>query len=253
MKTCTHVLLSSLLLTGSAAAASGGGEPMQPVFCLADFRAPLLIDNVFSPMQPGTHTIFHELEDGLCKVNDVVITDDAKRDFHAPYVGLAARAVTDKVWADPQCNGKRGALLEDTTDWYGQDNKGNVWYFGEDTIEYLFDDAGHPLGSSREGSWEAGRGGARAGIVMYKDPIVGTYYRQEYDPGVAEDAARVDKVGLRVGTRLGHFHECVKTRETTALSPEDVEYKFYCANIGLVRVDSPTVDGGAELIQLGLR
>ena len=109
MKTCAHVLLGSLLLTGSAAAAGGG--PIQPVFHLADFSAPLLIDNVFSAMQPGTRTIFHELEDGECKVNLVVVTNTAKHDFRGAYAGLWARAVTDKVWADPECNGKRGVLL----------------------------------------------------------------------------------------------------------------------------------------------
>jgi hypothetical protein len=183
-------------------------------------------------MQPGTRTIFHELEDGECKVNDVDVTHTGKRDFRGPYEGLAARAVLDRVCGDPECNGSHGVLLEDTTDWYGQDNKGNVWYFGENTIEYLFDDNGHPIGSSREGSWEAGRSGARAGIVMYKNPVVGTYYRQEYDPGVAEDSARVERVDLRVATTLGHFHGCVKTRETTALSPGDVEYKFFARTSG---------------------
>ena len=28
----------------------------------------------------------------------------------------------------------RGKLIEDTFDWYAQDNNGNVWYFGEDTL-----------------------------------------------------------------------------------------------------------------------
>jgi hypothetical protein len=252
MNTRTHVLVGSLFLAG-VAAATNSSTPFQPTFHLADFSAPLVIDNVFSPMQPGTRTIYHELEDGECKVNDVDVTRAAKRDFRHAYAGLAARVVLDRVWADPQCNGKRGLLLEKTTDWYGQDNRGNVWYFGEDTIEYSYDEAGHPIGSSREGSWEAGRGGALAGIVMFAHPIPGTYYRQEFAPGEAEDAARVEQVDIRVATGLGRFRDCVRTRETTALSPEDVEYKSYCENIGLVRVNSPSVHGGAEAVQLGRR
>ncbi len=27
-------------------------------------------------------------------------------------------------------------LVEDTFDWYAQDRRGNVWYFGENTKEY---------------------------------------------------------------------------------------------------------------------
>ena len=236
----------------ACAAAWGSDNPIQPEFRLANFHAPLMIDNSYSPMQPGTRTVFHELEDGECKVNDVVVTRDVKHDFHGAYAGLAARPVRDRVWDDPQCNGRRGTLLEDTTDWFGQDNGGNVWYFGEDAVEYLFDDAGHPIGATREGSWQAGSNGARAGIVMLNHPAVGTFYRQEYSAGVAEDAALIERVGIRVATPLGRFHECIKTRETTALEPGDVEYKLYCENIGLVRVESPTVHGGAELVDFGL-
>jgi hypothetical protein len=242
-----------LMLLGASSGAHGHDSPIQPEFHLSNFGAPLVIDNRYSPMHPDTRVVFHELEDGECKVNDVVVTRAAKRDFRHAYAGLAARVVLDRVWADPQCNGKRGALLEKTTDWYGQDNRGNVWYFGEDTIEYFYDEAGHPTGSSREGSWEAGRGGALAGIVMFAHPVPGTYYRQEFAPGEAEDAARVEQVDIRVTTGLGRFRDCVRTRETTALSPGDVEYKSYCENIGLVRVNSPSVHGGAEAVQLGRR
>jgi hypothetical protein len=107
------LLLGSLL---ASAAASASGGPIQPEFRLANFHAPLVIDNIYSPMQPGTRTVFNELEDGECKVDDVVVTGNAKHDFHGAYAGLSARAVTDRVWGDPHCNGTRGALLEDTTD-----------------------------------------------------------------------------------------------------------------------------------------
>ena len=239
----------AMLLAGASAQA---GSPIQPQFVLDHFHAPLRIDNWLSPMEPGRHTIFHELEDGECKVNDVVVTKSVKNDFQGPYAGIAARPVLDKVWADPECNGKRGVLLEDTVDWYGQDNSGNVWYFGEDTTEYLYDDAGHRIGLSKEGSWEAGRLGAKAGIVMLAKPILGLFYRQEYLAGVAEDNALIDRIDIHVATSLGHFTGCLRTQETTPLSPGDVEYKFYCPNLGLVFVRSPTVNGGATAVDLGL-
>lgn len=241
--------LVPLLASSSIAIAA---DPFQPEFRLSNFGAPLVIDNPYSPMQPGTRTVSYELEDGECKVNDVVVTNLEKRDFQGPYAGLAARTVIDRVWADPGCNGRRGLLLEDTRDWYGQDNGGNVWYFGEATVEYTYDDAGHRISASHEGSWEAGTRGAKAGIVMFYRPVVGTYYRQEFESGVAEDAALVQRVGIRLETGLGRFHDCIKTRETTALSPGDVEYKYYCRNLGVVRVEAPTVHGGAELVQFGL-
>lgn len=249
MKRFAPSLLFALMLCCPVGATWAAG-PAQPHFRLSNFHAPLVIDNPYWPMQPGTRTVFYEVEDGECKVNDVIVTNATKRDFQHRYKGLVARTVIDRVWSDPECDGKRALLLEDTKDWYGQDDDGNVWYFGEDTVEYTYDDAGHRIDASTEGSWEAGRRGAKAGIVMFDNPMVGTYYRQEFEPGVAEDAALTLEVGIRVETGLGRFHDCLKSRETTALSPGDVEYKYYCRNLGVVRVESPSADGGAELVKL---
>jgi hypothetical protein len=241
--------LTSLVLLGCTGLACAA-TPLQPSFRLDNFHAPLVIDNPWSPMQPGTRTVFHELEDGECKVNDVTVSRSAKRDFGGAYAGLAARSVIDRVWSDPLCNGKRALLLEDTIDWYGQDNGGNVWYFGEQTVEYTYDDAGHRIDSDRAGSWIAGKDGAKAGIVMFAHPRVGMFYRQEFRANEAEDEALVERVDIRLATHLGRFHDCVRTRETTPLAPGDVETKFYCKNLGLVRVEAPVAKGGAELVAL---
>ena len=44
-------------------------------------------------------------------------------------MGVKCVVVDDRVWAG-------GKLTEKTFDWYAQDKKGNVWYFGEDSKEY---------------------------------------------------------------------------------------------------------------------
>ena len=56
---------------------------------------------------------------------------------------------------------RHGKPREVTDDWYAQDRDGNVWYFGENTKE--LDRHGHV--TSREGSFKAGRDGARPGAV----------------------------------------------------------------------------------------
>ena len=249
MQRPSSLRLAALFSLGIGLSANAA-TPHQPQFRIENFHAPLRIDNPYSPFKPGTRTVTFELEDGECKVNDVVVTNSAKRDFDGIYAGLAARAVSDRVWSDPDCNGKRKLLLEDTTDWYGQDNGGNVWYFGERTVEYTYDDNGHRTSADTAGSWIAGKDGALAGIVMLAKPEVGKYYRQEFLKGEAEDEALVVNVGIRASTGLGDFHDCVRTRETTAVSPDDVEYKTYCPNVGTVRVEAPTVHGGAELVVL---
>ncbi|KQY50475.1 hypothetical protein [Lysobacter sp. Root494] len=246
----TLALSAALSLIGMSSAIAG--DLIQPQFRIGNFSNPLRIDNWLLPMKSNTYAVLYEREDGECMVNDVIVTDHAKRDFIGSYAGLAAREVRDIVYLDEDCSGARGVVLEYTLDWYAQDNGGNVWYLGEDTIEYEYDDAGHRIGSSREGSWEAGRDG-KAGIVMFARPEVGKRYRQEYSPGVAEDEAVIVAVGIRVDTALGHFRECIKTRESTPLEPGLYEYKYHCPNLGLVRVVAPFADGGAELMKTGVR
>src|SRR5207245_10623894 len=81
----------------------------------------------------------------------------------------------------------RGRLEERTTDWYSQDRHGNVWYFGEATAE--LDKNGHV--KSTEGTWQAGRDGAKPGIFMPADPTVGQSGRQEFYKGHPEDHFKV--------------------------------------------------------------
>lgn len=239
-------LLACVCFTPFANAA----EPHQPRFDIAHFHAPLRIDNPWWPLKPGTRTVLHEFEEGECKTNDVIVTRRAKTNFAGKYAGLSARIVIDRVWSDPTCEGKRKLLIEDTQDWYAQDDSGNVWYVGERTVEYTYDAKGNRIDSDTAGAWEAGKDGAKAGLVMLAHPFEGFFYRQEYLAGIAEDEALIQRVGIRATTKLGRFHDCVRTRDTTPLSPGDVEYKTYCVNVGLVRVVAPTIGGGAELFAL---
>src|SRR3954447_24276239 len=94
--------------------------------------------------------------------------------------GVPCAVVHDKLYIN-------GGLRERTTDWYTQDAGGTVHYYGEATAE--LDRHGRVV--SREGSWRAGRQGARAGVFMPAHPHVGDAFRQEFSPGHAEDHFRV--------------------------------------------------------------
>ena len=63
---------------------------------------------------------------------------------------------------------RHGKPREVTNDWYVQDRHGNVWYFGENTKE--LDRHGHV--TSRDGSFKAGRNGARPGVLFPGHPRV---------------------------------------------------------------------------------
>ena len=51
-------------------------------------------------------------------------------------------------------------------DYYAQDQAGNVWYLGEDVINYRYDDEGVFTGVDDAGSFRAGVDGALGGELL---------------------------------------------------------------------------------------
>jgi hypothetical protein len=238
-------ILALLLLCCIAAPLQAGGL-VEITFKLADFSTPLSIDNPWWPLAPGRRIVYFEVGDE-CVVNEFAVTPDSKQDFQGAYAGLTARVIRDREWLDEDCDGGRDVLLEDTFDWHAQDNAGNVWYFGEDTTEFLFDDDGNPIGSSKEGSWEAGVDGAVAGLIMLAHPTKGAFYRQEFYEDVAEDAAKVVGLNVPVSIGLGDFSGCLVTKEWSPLNPGGLEHKHYCPNVGLVLIEK--LGGKTEVVE----
>jgi hypothetical protein len=240
------------LCIGLAAATAAAGGRVELPFSLADFSAPLTIDNLYFPLAPGRHIVYFEADEDECIVNDFVVTNGTKS-FSGAYAGLIARVISDREWLDEDCDGDRDVLLEDTFDWHAQDNAGNVWYFGEDTTEYLFDDEGNPIGSTKEGSWEAGVDGAVAGLIMLAEPGNGDFYQQEFYADIAEDRGKVLRTNARVSIGLGEFEDCLVTKEWSPLSPGSIEHKSYCPEAGgLVLIEHAGGKAVAEAIDLGL-
>jgi hypothetical protein len=188
------------------------------------------IDNPFSPMLPGMSWTYRSAGSEGAETIVVTVT-------HRTRIvdGVRATVVRDVVTT-------RDGVVEDTYDWFAQDTAGNVWYLGEDTTAYEDGRA------SKEGSWEAGEDGAKAGIVMLADPDVGDAYQQEYYPGEAEDRGEVLAVDAAVRIPLGRFTGLVKTADTTPLEPEVVEHKYYAEGVGLVYEEG--ISGGDDRVRL---
>lgn len=109
----------------------------------------------------------------------------------------------------------------------------DIYYFGEITDVY---ENGKVV--SNEGSWEAGRDGAKPGIIFPGKFEVGMKYYQEVAPEVAMDRAEVVSVSERKNTPAGNFERVVKTEETTPLEPGASEFKYYAPGIGLIQEDT---------------
>lgn len=151
------------------------------------------------------------------EVDSVAVTSDTRN-----VMGVECVVVEDTVT-------ENGTMTEKTYDWYAQDDKGSVWYFGEDSGEY---ESGQL--ETKEGSWEAGNHGAKPGIIMQANPKVGHTYRQEYRKGVAEDMARPVKLSGSANVPYGSFHHVLVTDEWTPLEKNVAEQKYYAAGIGTV-------------------
>lgn len=194
-----------------------------PELLPSNFTNSTALTNTYLPFEDGKKYIFEgQTEDGLEHI-EVQRLSDTK-----VILGITCVIVNDKVFLN-------GKLIEDTDDWYAQDNDGNVWYLGEDVDNFNAD------GSFKDhaGAWEAGVDGAKPGIVMPADPKPGMTYRQEYYFNEAEDEAEVLETGIKVSVPFGPYDNCLKTREWTDLEPDVNEHKFYAPGTGLIKETSP--------------
>jgi hypothetical protein len=197
----------------------------------ARFDAPQ--PNPYFPLEPGTVSRLRGSDEGG-RYDEVVTVTGRTRIVQ----GVRTTVVRDVVRrAD-------GSLAERTHDWYATDNAGRVWYFGERTATYK---RNGDL-ESREGSWQAGVDGARAGTIMPPAPRPTQAYRQEYWRGHAEDQAWIVRRGGAITTPYGRVRHVLRTYEWSRLEPGVVSLKLYAPGVGIVR--EKDIAGGSEVFAL---
>ncbi len=175
------------------------------------------IDNQWLPLIPGSTWRYRTSADGEHGTVTVTVLDETRE-----VQGVAATTVRTEV-VDP-----RGRAA-DETNWFAQDEDGNVWHVGA------------------EGTWEAGVDGAQAGLAMPAHPRVGDGFRTEYAPGVAEDHAMVVSLDGSASVPYGDLTDLLETEHSSPIEPGRDERQLYAQGIGLVR--EQTVEGD-ELVEL---
>ena len=116
----------------------------------------------------------------------------------------------------------------------------SVYYFGEDVDMYKDGRV-----TDHEGAWLAGVNGAKPGLMMPGEPLIGARYYQEVAPRVAMDRAEVVSLTAKVTTPAGAFTNVLRTTETTPLEPAAKEDKYYARGVGLIQ------DGSLKLVKYG--
>lgn len=199
-------------------------EPQIPPFDPSAFAEPA--PNRWVPLEPGRVRAYEaSTPDGLERSTVAVFGP-------GPVIlGVATVALLDEERLD-------GRLVERTLDYVATDAAGNLWYFGEDVLNFTYDEAGRAVATDSEGTWRAGQGDAVPGMLMPAAPEVGATFYEEYAPAMeAMDYGRIDAVGLVLEGPAGRFEEVVRVFESSLVEPEDREFKLYAPGQGLVRVE----------------
>ena len=191
----------------------------------------LRIDNRYFPLVPGTAFHYRGYSGTTAQTDDMVVTRKTKK-----ILGVTCTVVRDTV-------SEHGKPVERTFDWYAQDEDGNVWYMGENSLEL---ENGHLVRASD--SWESGVNGAKPGIIVEGHPKPFDVYRQEYyPPGGALDQARVLRARPTVTVPSGTYQHALETVEWSPVEPQ-LEKKWYAAGVGEIR--EQVVQGGHERFEL---
>src|SRR5215217_4188179 len=82
-----------------------------------------VVTNPWFPLRPDMRWVYRGVEDHA-RARDVVRVTARVETVD----GVPCAAVSDRLY-------RNGRLAERTTDWYTQDDRGNVWYYGERTAE----------------------------------------------------------------------------------------------------------------------
>lgn len=203
---------------GASGGAGGAGSALDQSVCDPDAGPfSLVIDHPYSPMEVGQVWTYDGEEDGVAVHLVIAVTDETE-----DVAGITTRIVEER--ADEE-----GELHEVARNFFAQAPDGTICYFGETTDFY---ENGEIVG--HEGAWRAGVGENLPGIFLPANPSVGDSYDQERAPGVSEDHAVVEAIGLPFTVPAGSFDDTLDTEETSPLDPGVAEEKRYAAGVGLI-------------------
>jgi hypothetical protein len=214
-----------------------GEERYDPEFEPADFDkdfANLPNPNRYFPLAVGNRWEYR----GGTEVNTVEVLDQTKLIDEVTCV-----VVRDLVYDS-------GMLKEATDDWYAQAKNGDAWYCGEEVKDFEHfrgDRPRRPELVSIDGSFKAGRDGAKPGVIFRAFPRRGESYLEEFSLGNAEDVTTVLSTNYGFGTspdldrnvpqRLARIfcagNNCVVTKNFSLLEPGLSARKYYAPGIGV--------------------
>jgi hypothetical protein len=208
----------------------GTEEPLPPdplpVPPPGEFAA--VVDHPFFPLVPGTLLQYAGDEEGIPKRELVEVLAAIE-----VVGGVPCTTLVEQVFL-------AGELVETTTHWLAQDAQGNVWRFGERSLEYE-DGVAVVTGDS----WQAGVDGALPWMAFPRDPQPGDTFAGN------GDEYEVLSVTATAQVPAGTFEGCLEIDESNPEDPEDRDRILYARGVGLVSEQS--LAGSMRLVSHGVR
>lgn len=222
----TTSLIASLPLF-ALMACQAQAAPTLPDYSSATFVPGTVVDNSYFPMT-----------DGLTRVYVGEFEEDGelmRESFELTNTGPGRVLLGVPTWTQRDRAYEGGLLVEETRDYYAQDTDGNVWYFGEDVTNYVYDDDGDLIETNADSSWLAGVNDALPGLIMPSALTVGFNYYQEFAvDDEALDHGTIASIGNTVTIAIGTFTDVVQVLEGSDLDPDFREFKYYAPGVGLI-------------------
>jgi hypothetical protein len=167
------------------------------------------IDNPWLPYAAGKIWSYTLRVDDLEYLQSLTVLSDRKQ-----VAGVDTTVVETLVV--PSLDGQPHGTPIRTRDYYAQDRRGNVWWFG------------------RDGVWLAGEDGAEAGLAMPATPRLGDGWRAAYDADVVDVQLTVETLDQAVTTPAGRYGHALGLDVTYPLEPGTAKRAFYERGVGLI-------------------
>jgi hypothetical protein len=197
------------------------------------FTDPSDIDNRYDPLTEQHRCVLRGREDGE-RVKVVRTLLDRTKSFRVNGDAVHAAVIEDREF-------EGGEIAERTLDYFAQDDRGTVWYLGEDVDSY---EDGKVVGHG--GAWLYGKDTDKMGVEMPAHPRVGTRWRHERVPGITHESDKVVAILDKATVRGKTYRDVLKVREHTR--PDDeVEFKLYALGVGNIQERPP--DGRLGLVR----
>lgn len=231
MRTPRHPWALVALSASAAAVLAACGTPSPPARTAspaatagpARFSTPLHVDNPMFPLTPGTQYVYQGriVEGSESKPHSVVFT---VTDVTKTVGGVRTVVAWDRDFLE-------GRLQEQELALFAQDDRGNLWNFGEYPEEWE-----HGKLTGAPDTWIRGAGGAYGGIHMLARPGAGSQYVEGRVPAIEfYDLTRVIRTSQATCVPASCFRHVLVTDEWSP-GQSGHQIKYYAPGVGLVRV-----------------